>query len=288
MSEQALDSKKIGWRFLYSRRWFGYWAMLLIFSVTCVFLGNWQFARRAEAQAEIARIDKNYDAAPIPLGQALPDLEAFDEGNNKWLPVVVTGKYLATEQLLVRNRPKDSRVGFEILSPLILANGSVFVVDRGWIPAAKNSSKPSEIPLPPSGEVTVIARLKAGEPVIEGRSAVGNTLGTINLAQLQSELKQPTYLGAYGLLVSEKPAAVTGELSVKPERDEGPHLSYALQWYVFIIIAVVGTVFGARREYRNLNSADASSPEGRQKGPTRKRRQSDAEIEDALIEARDS
>lgn len=200
----------------------------------------------------------------------------------------MTGKYLATEQLLVRNRPKDSRVGFEILSPLILANGSVFVVNRGWIPAAENSSKPSEIPLPPSGEVTVIARLKAGEPVIEGRSAVGNTLGTINLVQLQSELKQPTYLGAYGLLVSEKPAAVTGELSVKPERDEGPHLSYALQWYVFIIIAVVGTVFGARREYRNLNSADASSPEGRQKSPTRKRRQSDAEIEDALLEARDS
>ena len=288
MSEQAFDSSKIGWRFLYSRRWFGYWAMLLIFSVACVFLGNWQFARRAEAQAEIARIDKNYDATPIPIGQALPALEAFDEGSNKWQPVVITGKYLGGEQLLVRNRPKDSRVGFEILSPLILANGNVFVVDRGWIPAADNSSKPSDIPLPPSGEVTVVARLKAGEPVIEGRSAVGNTLGTINLAQVQSELKKPTYLGAYGLLVSEKPAAVTGELNVKPERDEGPHLSYALQWYVFIIIAVVGTVYGARREFRTLNGIDTSSPELRQKRPTRKRRQSDSEIEDALLEAQDA
>lgn len=288
MSEQAFESSKIGWRFLYSRRWFGYWAMLLIFSVACVFLGNWQFARRAEAQAEIARIDKNYDATPIPLGQAIPALEAFDERNDKWQPVVMTGKYLVGEQLLVRNRPKDSRVGFEILSPLILANGNVFVVDRGWISAADNSSKPSEIPLPPSGEVTVVARLKAGEPVIEGRSAVGNILGTINLAQVQSQLKKPTYLGAYGLLVSEKPAAVTGELNVKPERDEGPHLSYALQWYVFIIIAVVGTVYGARREYRTLNGIDTSSPELRQKRPTRKRSQSDSEIEDALLEAQDA
>ena len=50
-------SQPVGWAFLRSRRWLGYFALLIVFSIACVLLGDWQFARRAEARAAGERID---------------------------------------------------------------------------------------------------------------------------------------------------------------------------------------------------------------------------------------
>jgi hypothetical protein len=72
---------------------------------------------------------------------------------------------------------------------------------------------------------------------------------------------------------------------VRPEPDEGPHLSYALQWYVFIVMAFIGLGLLARQEYRMHNSED---PEERARAATRaeKRaaRRTDADIEDELLD----
>lgn len=280
-----------GWSFLRSPRWLGYWAMLAVFSIVCVFLGNWQFARRAEAQAEIARIDANYGAEAIPLAEALPTLDSYDPDRNKWQPVTVVGEYLQDDALLVRNRPNASKVGFEILAPLQLANGDVFVVNRGWIPAGDdpNDTTPT-IPELPTGEVTVTARLMAGEPTIPGRTPVENTVGTLNLPEIESMLGLPVYTAAYGQLMSERPASEHGILPSKPERDEGPHLSYALQWYVFIVIALLGTLYGARQEYRALNpdSARTRAQDARAQARKRSRGLSDAEDEDAYLDAQET
>lgn len=276
-----------GWKFLYSKRWLGYWALLLVFSIVCVLLGNWQFARRAEARSEIARIDENYDAPPVPLAEVILSRDAFNEAADKWTPVVLSGIYLDDQQLLVRNRPNSSKVGYEVLSPLQLATGDVFIVDRGWIAADGASTSNIDIPSVPAGTVTVVARLKAAEPTIEGRVAEGNTIGTISLTQIEEILGAPTYTGAYGILESETPSAESGVLAERPERDEGPHLSYALQWYVFIIIALLGLLYGAKQEYRTLNPDGLRTKEQDARAAQRKvrRGRSDAEDEDALIDA---
>lgn len=280
-------SSSVGWKFLVSRRWLGYWSLLLVFSVVCALLGNWQFARRAEAQAEIARIDANYDATPAAMSELLPTRTEFDEAADKWTPVEVLGTYLKDEQLLVRNRPNSSQVGYEVLSPLKLASGDVFIVNRGWISAPDADSATAQIPDVPNGPVRVIARLKAGEPTISGRIAEENTVGTINLEQIESIVDTPTYTGAYGLLIEEDPAAQHGKLSDRPERDEGPHLSYALQWYVFILIACIGVIYAARQEYRTLNPDNARTRAEDDRATRRRSRKglSDAEDEDALLDA---
>ena len=284
-----------GWTFLRSKRWIGFWVLLAIFSVACVLLGNWQFARRAEARAEIARIDANYDARPVKLTEALPTPDAFEEDAHKWLPVTVSGNYLTEQQMLVRNRPFESKIGFNLLVPFQLENGDVFIVDRGWVPAGETADTPAEIPAPPEGTVTVTARLKAGEPVIPGRTASevdGGivSLGTINLEEIQATLQRPAYTGAYGLLIEEEPSAQSGQLAIRPERDEGPHLSYALQWYVFILIAVAGTLYGARMEFRALNpdSSAVRERDAKRKARKARKRPSDAESEDAYLDARES
>jgi len=275
-----------GWRFLLSKQWAGYLALTIVFAVVCSGLGMWQLARRAEAQAEISRVDANFDADAVNLTDALPTLDSFEE-SQKWLPVEMTGTYLLDEELLVRNRTFNINPGFEVLTPLLLANGDIFIVDRGWIPTGENQDAPDSVPAAPTGEVTVVARLKQGEPVLAGRSATGNQVATINLPAIADRLGADTYTGAYGLMKTEDPAPADRPTAVaRPVRDEGPHLSYAFQWFVFALMGFIGLGWAARQEFRNIN---AEVPEEQLRAAERARRQaakprSDAEIEDELMD----
>jgi len=275
------------WRFAFSRRWFGYLAMAIVFAIGCVLLSNWQFDRRAEAEVEINRITINYAKDAEPLSSVLTDLDTFDS-DDKWTPVTVTGHYLTDDQLLVRNRPYSGSPGFEVLTPLQLADGTVFIVDRGWVPSGDKQDYPDTVPDAPSGEVTVVARLKAGEPELPGRSAPAGQIPTIELGDIAETIGLPTYTAAYGLMASEDPAPASRPLpAIKPELDEGPHLSYAVQWIIFALFGFGGLAYALRQEFRAINADD---PEEMERAEARrvkdsKRARSDAEIEDALIDS---
>ncbi|MFV0432986.1 MAG: SURF1 family protein [Leucobacter sp.] len=295
-AEQPEQERGVGWSFLRSRRWIGYYAMLLIFAIACVLLGNWQFDRRAEARAEIERIDTNYDAPAVPLHEELSVDEpssGFDEDTQKWRTVEVVGEYVG-EPVLARNRPGPSGVGSNLIQGLRDGSGEVFFIDRGWVPvdgaeAEAETLDLASLPAAPSGEVRVEARLRASEPEIAGRSSVGRTVGSIHLPEVArlAGVADEAFTGAYGMLISETPAGEHGVLPEKPERDEGPHLSYALQWYIFIAIAVIGVAYAARREYRGLNAGSETVREQDRRSAVRKDRRgrSDAEEEDALLDA---
>ena len=98
------------------RRWGGYVALTIVFAIVCGLLSWWQWSRRDDAVDEIAKVEANYDAAPAALPDLLPDLGAADD-SVEWRPVELTGEYLIEEQLLVRNRPRNSLPGFEVLVP---------------------------------------------------------------------------------------------------------------------------------------------------------------------------
>lgn len=294
MAETEISTTQVGWSFLRSRRWIGYFAMLLVFSIACVWLGNWQFDRRAEARAEIARLDSNYGAPAVDLAEELPTLDAFNEDRQKWQTAAARGEYVG-EPYLARNRPgPKGGVGSDLIQAFRTNEGTVLFVDRGWVPVDgiegdSGAFDLSELPQAPSGEVSVEVRLRAGEPEIPGRSSSGATVASIELPELAllTQTEGEAYTGAYGMLITETPAGKAGTLPPKPERDEGPHLSYALQWYVFILIAAIGVAFAARQEYRSLNAGSTivraqdvrRADRKARKGPT------DADIEDAMLDA---
>ncbi|MBN9607019.1 MAG: SURF1 family protein [Actinomycetales bacterium] len=264
------------------RRWGGYLAFVVLFSVACGLLSWWQWARRAEAIENVQRIEANYDADPVPLTELLPDPDAWDPAV-EWRPVTVEGRYLADETLLVRSRPFQGQPGFEVLVPLQLDDGRVFLVDRGWMVAGDDSLDPADpVPAPPAGEVTAVARLKPEEPQIPGRSAPPGQLATIHLSDAYAQLAETGWSAAYGLLDSEDPAAATRPTpALRPEEDEGPHLSYALQWILFALIAITGLVWAIRRERMLRRQAEGEEPPA----PRRRTRPTDADIEDALLDA---
>ena len=87
---------------------------------------------------------------------------------------------------------------------------------------------------------------------------------------------------AYGSLVSEDPppAVVPGALPA-PSTDYGPHRSYAMQWWVFGLGALVGFGILARRELRDPAEVELEAPRPRRE----RRRRTAEEEEDALIDA---
>lgn len=273
------------WSFLRSPRWAGYLALVVVFAVACSALGTWQLNRRAEALAEVARIDANYDAEAVPVTEALPDLAGFDV-DQRWQVVALSGEYLGDEEIVVRNRPFEGSSGFEVITPFRLDDGTVFMVDRGWI-AQASDGRPSDYAAPPTGRVQIDARLKAGEDRIAGRTSTGIEFATIDLTELADRVGEPAYTGAYGVLVQSAADAADPPLAAaRPVRDEGPHLSYALQWFVFALLGFIGLGWAANQERRALAEI-AAGPTDAAPPPRRpKRERGDADVEDEILDRR--
>jgi len=260
-------------------RWTAYVAVAVVFAVACAFLSNWQFTRNADRAQQLALVDQNYDAQPVPLDELLPaggELPAGDE----WRPVEVQGEYLAEEQVLVRNRPHGGTAAFEVLVPFRLEGGRVLLIDRGWVAPGEDQPLPDVVPAPPEGQVTVIARLRPAEPVpASGRSAPRGQVPTINpplVADVMDAAGADVELSAYGVMASEDPApvAVPGALE-SPSEDPGPHLSYAIQWILFAIMGFVFIGYVIRTELRHR----------REDVEERKPRDRDMQDEDSILDA---
>jgi cytochrome oxidase assembly protein ShyY1 len=262
--------------------------MAVVFAIGCVLLSNWQFDRKAESKAANDLVNTNYARDPQQISDVLPSLASFSP-SREWTPVTVTGTYDIDDQILVRNRSYGGNPGFEVLVPLRLSSGAVFIIDRGWVSIGDKQDRPDSIPEPQTGTVTVVARIREGEPALPGRSAPAGEIPTIELHQIAKTLDEPTYTGAYGLMDSESPSATGGRplAADKPQLDEGLHLSYALQWILFALLGFFGLGYALRQEFRLLNAED---PEEQVRAARREKKaatkpRSDAEIEDELLDS---
>jgi len=242
------------YRFLATPRWLSFALLVVIMAVVCVGLGRWQLHRLDERRALNARLEAALSRPPVPVdallapGQPLPaDLE--------WRTATATGRYAADQQLLVRNRTQDGRPGLHVLTPLVDAGGTAILVDRGWIPAGASATERVEAPAPPAGEVVVTGRLRAsqGESARAGDITAGMPPGQIpriDVPGVANMLGQRVY-GGFLERVTEKPSAQPAPEPVPPpELGEGPHLAYAMQWFLFALVAVVGWFVLVREEAR--------------------------------------
>lgn len=262
-------------------RWGVYILIAASFAVACAFLSNWQFDRNENRAAQLALIEQNYDAEPVPLADAIGTDGRFDDAT-EWQPVILRGEYLADEQLLVRNRPHGGTSAFEVLVPFRDVDGRIFIVDRGWVPPGEGP-KPDSVPAPPAGTVEVIVRLRPGEALpTSGRSAPEGQLPTIHLPSMAETMETDVITSAYGRMASEDPSADTalGKFG-SPTDDPGPHLSYAIQWILFAIMGFIFIGYIIRTEIQKHRE----EVEGRSV-PTKRprRRDRDADAEDELLD----
>ncbi|MCD1143977.1 SURF1 family protein [Kocuria sp. LUK] len=239
------------YRFLLSGRWIGWFLLACAAAAVSVHLAGWQMDRNDHLTGENAKIERNYDAEPLE-GPAAAAPFARADPSLTWHPVRLTGRYLPEDQVLVRNRPQDGRVGYEVLVPFRTAGGATVVLDRGWVPTGEAANgMPDEVPAPPAGEVVVEARLQPGEPAVD-RGAPEGQIASVDLDELRDRWGYAIGTAAYGEVRSEQPApAAAPAPAPAPEIDSGPHLSYSLQWYAFAALFFVAYGWAARQQVRN-------------------------------------
>ncbi|MGB4137346.1 MAG: SURF1 family protein [Microbacterium sp.] len=262
-------------------RWGVYLLVAALFALACAYLSHWQFDRNQEKAHQIALVEQNYDASPVPLTSVL-DVEGRMDPSSQWHPVELHGTYLTEQTVLVRNRPHSGTVAFEVLVPFQDDGGRIFLVDRGWVPPTEDN-EPSAVPAPASGEVTVVVRVQPGEQLPRsGRGAPEGQVPTIHLPLIADQTGLDLVTSAYGQLVSEDPAAEPLGGFDAPTEDPGPHLSYAIQWILFAIMGFIFIGYAIRTEIVKAKE-DA---EGHPPREPRRRRDRDAEDEDALLDVR--
>lgn len=246
------------------RQTVGVWVLAVLVSLACVALGRWQWHRFHDKHDRKQLVQRNYDAPPVALGQLLPSPDAVFPPQLQWRQVRLTGRYDVAATTLVRNRPHDvggsPTFGYEVLVPLVLDDGSALLIDRGWIPSGTAGSAPGErpdaVPTPPQGQVEVISRLRPSEPRRQQRTPPGQ-VGSIAVSQV-AQLTDLRLYPAYGALVSESPAPAQPLTPLGPPQldgGEGINASYAVQWWVFAVLALLFPWWLRRRRAAESDSA---------------------------------
>lgn len=217
-------------------------------------LGLWQLGRYEERSEINARIDAAEQAAPVPLATLVPTPASGQElgspapSSAGWTVVTATGRFDPQHAVLVRNRTVQGRVGYELLTPLVLPDGTAILVDRGWVaPARAGASQLPQTPPPPVDQVTIIGRLRpseGGNPPVARHQGILQTR-RVDVAALAPHLPYPLY-HAYLLETSPSDPALTAI----PVRHENAWLNggYAVQWWIFAAMVLVGFGWLARRE----------------------------------------
>ncbi|MDO3702098.1 SURF1 family protein [Micromonospora sp. C28SCA-DRY-2] len=265
------------YRFLLTPRWLGILALTLVAATVMVLLGNWQLDRYRGRTEINERIDAGLRMAPVPLREAVPaptggsgTAGPAPAEEKTWTRVTVTGRYDTANVVLVRGRTAENRVGFEVLTPLVLADGTAVLVDRGWIPPAPGGAVAQpQVPAAPPGEVTVVGRVHASESGSVGVSRREGRLETrrIGVPQLARELPYPVH-GAYLLLDEQTPAADPAFVAVPVgHANNWQNFGYVVQWWLFAGMTLFGYVWVARREARRLSGAAPRRPVDRAAEP---------------------
>jgi cytochrome oxidase assembly protein ShyY1 len=248
------------YRFLLSRRWLGLAAAATAVAACCVLLGLWQLDRWEQRSQRNDLVATNLAAAPVAADRLL-GVRRPPAASAEWRRVRATGRYDASAQLLVRNRPLDGSTGYHVLTPLVPADGPALLVNRGWVPAGREAAEPDAVPTPPSGEVTVVGRVRPAEDGDGGADAPAGQVRRIDVPAIAADLPYDVYAG-YAELVRESPSARDAPTPLpEPDPGPGPNLAYALQWFVFAAMALGGLVVLARREAREDAGAEHGAPE---------------------------
>jgi surfeit locus 1 family protein len=193
----------------------------LIIAAVCVRLGVWQLDRLTQRRARNAQLAARLALPPLEVrGPGIPTDSGWGRAHQR--RVVARGVYDYAHERVWPGRSFEGTPGVSLITPLRLPGGSAVFVDRGWVPS------------PDAFHVDQAAYREADSATVQGLALVpprgrGDVLP--GEAFLPFVIQQQAPAAARGLPRRWPPPAL----------DNGPHLSYAIQWFSFAVIVLVGT-----------------------------------------------
>jgi surfeit locus 1 family protein len=255
------------YRFALRPRWILSHLLIAALVIVMVDLGLWQLRRlhgRRDANAAIERAEHQ---PAVPVDTLVRPGDAVDAGGGvAYRRVTATGTYDTANEIIIRARSFDEQPGVWVATPLRLDSGGAVIVVRGFLPT---QGTPDAVPAdaePPQGAVTATGLLQPSQvrgsfgPTDPAAGRLTN-MARVDLARMQQQVPYPI-VPAWLQLDTQAPAQ-TGPFPrtvPSPALDDGPHLAYAVQWFIFSTIAVVGYPLILRRKARD-GDIDEETPD---------------------------
>ena len=224
----------------------------IIIAAVCVRLGFWQLHRREERKARNALIISRLDSAAVDV-TALP----HDSAVARFRRVRVTGVPDYEHELIYAARSYRGSPGVNFLTPVRIAGrDTAVIVNRGWVyspdGATVDESKWRDTSATFTGYVEELPSVTGS--AYASRPRVIARLSYAAVAKALPYPVAPVYVVALGdsVIAPDRLARLT-----VPPLDEGPHLSYAVQWFAFAFIAFVGVGFVVRQQRADPSTAMA-------------------------------
>lgn len=237
---------------MFGRKWIWTTLLVLLGAAICVRLGIWQLDRLAQRRAFNSHVFAVRALPPLDL-PAQDDLTTME-----YRAVRASGMYDFENQVAIRNQFNGDQYGYHLLTPLRLSDGEAVLVDRGWIPADGNAAPSDWRKYDEPGQVALsgIIRLSQTVTSLGGEADPTLTPGQTrldfwiyaDLNQIGGQLPYPV-LPVY-IQLDPDPNRTTPPIPFQPELDlsEGPHQGYAIQWFSFAALLLIGYPFYLRKQ----------------------------------------
>lgn len=236
-----------------SKAWIGALLLVIAVSAVCIRLGFWQLERLAQRRAYNAAVVEAMERPPLELdGDAIAALQA-DPGDHLYRRATAKGELIPGSEIVLRGRSHRGQPGIHLVAAMRLADGGVILVNRGWVPSPDATTldpRPLRVPgrrivegllqamPPPDAELAPVSVEAADTAIVTYRRLGAAALDTPLAAGLP-----PLYLQ----VLPSSPAPAEPPIPVPaPTLSEGSHLSYAVQWFSFAAIAILGFLITVR------------------------------------------
>lgn len=200
----------------------------------CVVAGNWQHRRMLEKEALQSTMQQAATLAPVTLPTAVADWTAW-----RFRHVIATGEYDARHQILIDNKVHAGRVGFDVVTPFVLREGGVVLVDRGFIAGGRSRAELPQSP-PPPGTLTLNGRIDIPPRSYYELGGSKGPAGPVVEHLDPARYAQATGIAVLPIVIDALDAATGGNLARDwpiPNAGIERHIGYMVQWYTFAAMA---------------------------------------------------
>jgi cytochrome oxidase assembly protein ShyY1 len=229
---------------LKTRRWIGFTSIVILSIIGFGLLSHWQWNRADQQRA--ARL-------AISEAQVLQDVDSVND-LAEFTRVRIAGTFDNQDTALVRQRPLDGGNGYWVMTPLDTSLGTRIWVIRGWVGASTVATEVPAVPPAPMGPTLVNGAIRPFEaPLAEVYGLPEGVIAKMSVNELTTPgFTNPIDNRVVQLITSTPPAGEIVTLPL-PEVDEVQNVSYAVQWILFALVAIIGWFVFLKREAKTPN-----------------------------------